>query len=268
MTWSVLASALGLLGLAGLLLGPVPRRLAAAQWPLRRPVAALLLWQGIGLSAGLAVIGAGVVYALGTTSSGRWIALLGSASVAGYLLTVTGLTAWRVVRQRRRHRTLLDLTGVAAPEWVLLDLTGVPAAEWGGVACRVLDHPVPMAYCLPGWRPRLVLTTAILARLSPAEVRAVVAHEQAHLSQRHHLVVLPFAAWYAALRVLPGARYAYAAVALLIEAVADDRARARAGTAPLAGALYRLGSCAPGDVTSGGDLQMDRSTLRRLQRLG
>jgi hypothetical protein len=62
-------------------------------------------------------------------------------------------------------------------------------------------------------------------------------------------VLLPFAAWHAALPFLPATRTARAAVALLVEALADDTARARVGDAPLADALHTVALAqAPGEV--------------------
>ena len=60
---------------------------------------------------------------------------------------------------------------------------------------RVVDHDLPLAYCLPGLRPRVVLSRGVLDLLREDEVRAVLAHEDAHVVQRHDLVVLPFAAF-------------------------------------------------------------------------
>src|SRR5690349_10460099 len=56
--------ALGLLVFGVALAEPVSRRLARARWPGRDPVGALLLWQAIGLSGGLALLGAGLIYGL------------------------------------------------------------------------------------------------------------------------------------------------------------------------------------------------------------
>lgn len=249
--------ALLLAGLAALLLWPAPRLLAAARWPLAFPAPALLLWQAIGLAAGLAAVGAGTVYALGALGDSlpralvaawhtapadwpldapRWTSLVASALLAGYLLAVAVTVTARTLRTRRRHRQLLDLA--ADP---------LPVLPHG----HVLDSPTAMAYCLPGLRPRLVVTTAALTELSPTQLRAVVAHEQAHLRQRHDLVVLPFVAWSAALPFLPGTRAARATVALLVEMLADDHARARVGVEPLAGAVRHVGAAAAPDGAPG-----------------
>lgn len=78
---------------------------------------------------------------------------------------------WRHGRVRRRaHRALAGLPG-----------TGV----------AVLPDDVPYAYALPGGRrDRVVVTTALLDRLAPAERRALFAHERAHLTGRHHRFLL------------------------------------------------------------------------------
>ncbi len=66
------------------------------------------------------------------------------------LLAVLVTTTVRTLRTRRRHRDLLD---VLATPW--------PASP----GTRVLDHPVPVAYCLPGRRSRLVV---VRRRAGPA----------------------------------------------------------------------------------------------------
>ncbi|MGC9438260.1 M56 family metallopeptidase [Streptomyces sp. WG5] len=78
---------------------------------------------------------------------------------------------WRHGRVRRRaHRALAGLPG-----------TGV----------AVLPDEVPYAYALPGGRrDRVVVSTALLDCLEPAERRALFAHERAHLTARHHHFLL------------------------------------------------------------------------------
>jgi Zn-dependent protease with chaperone function len=244
----VTAVAAFLLVLAVLLAEPVARLLAAARWPVRAPRPALVLWQALGLAAGLAAIGAGITYGLGGgpvlgrlhtlavhtwhgrpfdgLAPGRVVALLAAAVLAGRLLGVLALSAARTQRDRRRHRTLVDLVGTPWP-----DLGGA----------RILDHPDTVAYCLPGLRSRVVLSAGVLELLDAGELAAVLAHERAHLAERHDLVVLPFVAWGAALPFVPGVRLAQAAVAGLVEMVADDRARAVADPAALAAAIVRIG---------------------------
>ncbi|MFE7141058.1 M56 family metallopeptidase [Streptomyces sp. NPDC057644] len=64
-------------------------------------------------------------------------------------------------------------------------LAGLPG---GDVA--VLPDDLPYAYALPGSPGRVMVSTAMLASLEPAEHRALFAHERAHLAGRHHRLLL------------------------------------------------------------------------------
>lgn len=270
-------AALGLLLFGAVLAEPVSRALAAASWPARDPVGALLLWQAIGLAGGLALLGAGVVYGLAplgdslatavaavlstvpdAVAQGRLfdrldpvhlLALLAALVLAARLLGVLVVTATRTMRLRRRHRHLVDVLG-----------TPWPAAP----GARVLDHPVPVAYCLPGRRSRLVLSAGVLDVLAPAELRAVLAHERAHLRERHDLVVLPFVAWGATAPFVRGMTCAQFAVAELIEMRADDIAASAADPAQLCGALRTVGGSAPAAALSSFTEALDHRLSRIL----
>ncbi|WP_300015701.1 M56 family metallopeptidase [Pseudonocardia sp.] len=259
-------TALGLLLLGVVLAEPVSRALAGAHWPARDPVGALLAWQAVGLAGGLALLGAGIVYglaplgpslpaalrALDAASPARLgpthvaalvAALLLALRLVGVLVAVTV----RTQRARRRHRDLLDVLG-----------TPWPAAP----GARVLDHPVPVAYCLPGLRSRLVLSVGVLDALDPAGVRAVLAHERAHLRERHDLVVLPFVAWGATAPFVRGMVCAQIAVAALIEMRADDVAASRCRSSELVGALRTMGGAAPAAALSSFTTALDRRLSR------
>jgi Zn-dependent protease with chaperone function len=247
-----------------LLAEPLSRALAVARWPARDPVGALLVWQAVGLAGGLSVVGAGIVYGLAPLGPDLpaalralaarpfailWLpldhilALLAGLALTGWLLAVLAVTASRTVRVRRRHRDLLD---VLATPW-----PAVPGA-------RVLDHPVPVAYCLPGRRSRVVLSAGALDALDPVQVDAVLAHERAHLRERHDLVVLPFVAWGATAPFVRGMVCAQVAVAALIEMRADDVAAARVAPAELAGALRAVGGAVPAAALSSFSAALDR----------
>jgi Zn-dependent protease with chaperone function len=261
-------AALGLLVLGVALAEPVSRALAAARWPARDPVGALLVWQAVGLAGGLALVGAGVVYGLAPlgpdlasalraladrpvlllgSDPGHAVALLAGLALACRLLGVMATTTRRTLRARRRHCDLLD---VLATPW-----PAVPGA-------RVLDHPVPVAYCLPGRRSRLVLSVGVLHALDPDQVVAVLAHERAHLRERHDLVVLPFVAWGATAPSVRGMVYAQVAVAALIEMRADDVAAAHAQPAELACALRTVGGAAPAAAVGSFVTALDRRIAR------
>lgn len=250
----MILTSLGLFVLGVLLAEPVSRALATARWPSRDPIGALLFWQGVGLAGGMSLLGAGLAFGLAplgssvpsavgafvaSLSGGSWpaelglghvLALLATLVLAVRLLGVLGLAVARTLRARRRHRDLLDLL----------------ATPWPAMAgARVLAHPLPAAYCLPGLRSsRLVVSEGALATLTDSELAAVLAHERAHLRERHDLVVLPFVAWGATAPFVPGMARAQLAVAALVEMRADDVARATTGEAVLAAALRQVGGTA------------------------
>lgn len=51
----------------------------------------------------------------------------------------------------------------------------------------MLDTAEPYAFAVPGRPGRIVVTTALLRSLDPAQRRALLAHERAHLHHRHHI---------------------------------------------------------------------------------
>lgn len=263
------------------LLGPIPAMLERAEWPGREPRAALVLWQAIGLAGGVAVLATAMVMALAPLHASPLIAgwnfvsnvlagdLTGGLGLGHFLLLVLALvmtarlagvlpiTIWRTWQARHRHR---HLVGLVSRPW--------PAARPGDG--HVLDHPVAAVYCLPGraarGRPRVVFTTGALDQLDDGELAAVLAHEHAHLEERHDLVALPFLAWVTAFPWFPGVRRAKASVAMLLELVADDRATRAADPAALASALARIGT-ADSKVPAGALGITGTGVLLRVRRL-
>lgn len=239
-----------ILGLLALVLAwPVPVMLVRARWTARSPVLALVLWQAIALSGGMCMIGA--LLAFGLAPAGRDLpsaassvlasvgggadpgltlgvvpvfALCAAVLLGGHLLLTLGLT-WRRIGQRRRaHRDALHLLSHPADRYAREGDGGFR----DGVAqdnTIVVDHPTPLAYCLPGGTKSVtVLSDGLLQALEPGELDAVLAHERAHLSQHHHLLLLAFAAWRSSLPWLPTSRLALGAVTDLVEMLADDDA--------------------------------------------
>ncbi len=85
----------------------------------------------------------------------------------------------------------------------------------------VIEHPGPRAHAVPGRPGRIVVSTGLLRGLDAGQRRAVLAHERAHLTHRHHLhhtVAHLAAAANPLLRGLP------TAVALSTERWADESA--------------------------------------------
>jgi Zn-dependent protease with chaperone function len=268
------ATAVVLAGLAVLLAWPVPALLARAAWPARDPVVALLCWQAVGLAGGLSMVGALLVHglapwghslpeALGAVLTGRpaadvvrgnhWVSLTLGAVLLVELLGVLAASWVRTTRVRRRHRELLEL--VVRPS--------------ARADASVLEHPAPVAFCIPGARPLLVLSSGMVAELDDAQLTAVVAHEQAHLRERHHLYLLPFVAFEAALPLLPAARRAHAAVRTLVEMRADDAALGSLdGPAPRRTLAQAIVAAAGGGAVPGGALAVSGGAVSaRVRRL-
>src|SRR5690625_6841830 len=91
---AMVTTAVGLAILAVLLVWPVPRALARARWTHADPVAALILWQAIGLAGGLSMAGAGLVYAVAGLGSNLWsgLAQLGRQALAAEPLAGMGVS--------------------------------------------------------------------------------------------------------------------------------------------------------------------------------
>jgi hypothetical protein len=236
-----------------LLVCPFSTWLARANWVTRSPRAAVALWHCLGFSATLATIGAGLcvtterfhtgfVGGLGELGEGivgghplRGLGLpdaLGltlAADVGVVLLSVVGVVIVRTVLARAHHRRLLNL--LAAP-------------SEGRAGTLTLDHPSPIAYCLPGIRPRIVISSGTLRLLDPAQLAAVIEHERGHAHERHGLVMLPMTGLTEPLGWIPYARLAPRAVAGLLEMAADDHASRRHTPSSLASALVALSTSA------------------------
>ena len=162
------ALVLGALAIA--LAWPVPLLLARAKWPSAAPVLALALWQSIALAGGISMIGSLLLF--GLQPFGDVLVHRGSASLqdpssavrsppavtllnafalsaavllTAHLLLNLALTSVRSRRQRHRHSELLALLSSPMPD---------------APSTRIIDHPAPAAYCLPG------------ARASPCSPRA------------------------------------------------------------------------------------------------
>ncbi len=242
-------AALVLVAAAVMCLGPAGVLLDGARWTWRAPSAAIALWQALGVAGAVATVGAGLALAVGPLHTGvlpgllelfgqvrratrltepgidEAVGLTVAAEATAALVGCLGVTALRTFRARGRHRRLLDL------------LSRETEAAPGAV---VLDHPGAAAYCLPGLRPRIVLSAGMLGLLDGDELAAVVDHERGHAESRHGLVMLPFASVAELLRWVPYARRSPEAVSGLLEMAADDFSARRHDPRDLASALLQL----------------------------
>jgi Peptidase family M48 len=265
--------------------------LAQASWPRRSPAAAILLWQALGLAGGLAAVGTlvslglpgnhlGVARSLlhlGTVFPGaafrvpvafgvvsalpamllafRLICLAAGVFLLASLCWVLIAASAAVLQARRRQRALLALLAHGDPK--------APGA-------LVVDYPTAAAYCLPGLRSRIVvLSVGTLELLGRGELAAVLAHERAHLRERHDLVLLPFTALRRAFPRSAMCADAHRAVALLVEMLADDRALRGRPARELVSALVRFGTAgtcaAPAGALAAGEGDMAARVARLLQ---
>ncbi|WP_214413808.1 M56 family metallopeptidase [Sphaerisporangium fuscum] len=256
-------------------------RLTFAKWPWRAPRAAILLWQSLGVTWGLASVGALLAYALEPYGGGvvyglhafvdsavsfgtghgllkpydlpRVSALIAGLTLLAVLVTVLLAAGVQTLRARRRHRVLLALIAHEDP--------GVPGV-------RVVDHPGAAAYCLPGLMgSEVVVSAGTLSLLHPDELTAVLAHEAAHARERHDLVLLPFTALNWALPWLSVVRNAHSSVALLVEMAADDRARRYCSPRRLATALLRFGTAGAVPAPDGALGASGEHVMARVNRL-
>ncbi|GGL54982.1 M56 family metallopeptidase [Planomonospora parontospora] len=155
---------------------------------------------------------------------GAYAALLGAAAIAARTTYYGAAVLVRASRERRHHADMLTILG----------------RHDGELGAVVLEHDEAAAYCLPGRQGRAVITTAALRSLAPEQVAAVLAHEQAHLRGRHHLVLAAAEAFSLAFPRLPLFARAKTEVARLVELLADDVAALHHPRIHLAAALVRL----------------------------
>ncbi|MET9833536.1 M56 family metallopeptidase [Streptomyces sp. NPDC006385] len=239
-----------LLGYAALVGTQAPTLLSLKGWAARAPRLAIWAWQALTATVVVSVALAGLVLAVPTVPvSGNLADMLHAcvmalraqyaapggamAAATGTVLALAvvgrvgwclGASLWQARRERRRHAEVLAMVGRAHPD---LDVT-------------VLEDDRPAVYCLPGTGNRIVLTSAALAALEPRALDAVIAHEQAHIRQRHHLVLAFAEALERAFPRVPLFRTAAEETRRLVEMAADDEATDRTDSLTLAGALVEL----------------------------
>jgi Zn-dependent protease with chaperone function len=263
--------------------------LVQASWPRRSPAAAILLWQALGLASGLAAVGTLIGLAMPASTIGvvRSVLRAGALLRSGDVFRLTGTfgaqgglpTAIVAVRltclaaglvllaslcwvlvaasaaalhARRRQRALLTLLAHGDPK--------VPGA-------LVIDYPSAAAYCLPGLRSQIVVSVGTLELLGRAELAAVLAHERAHLRERHDLVLLPFTALRRAFPRSATCTGAHRSVALLVEMLADDRALRGRPTRELVSALVRFGTAGTCPAPAGALAAAEGEVVARVSRL-
>lgn len=271
---------------------PVPLGLKRAKWPSKAPGAALVLWQAIGISGGLALVTAPLTWGLQPFGTGiipaarelwtvfqaqgvdavltdpRWhpfglAAITLGLLLFGHLALVLVHTAYRTFRQRKKHREFVEILAASLTE----EEHGLSATASGAGITRVLPVEHPLAYCLPGiGRPLTIVSQGLLKELTPNQIAAVLAHESAHLTQRHDLLRLAFEAWHKAAPWFPATGVAMSEVTGLTEIMADEYALARHTRHDLTTALARTANEADSAVPSS-HAPLNTPVSRRMSRL-
>jgi beta-lactamase regulating signal transducer with metallopeptidase domain len=128
----------------------------------------------------------------------------------------------------------------------------------------ILDHDAPAVYCLASGRNQIVVSAGALAALTPEQIRAVLAHERAHLHCRHHAMLILTAGLARAFPKVPLLAQAQGQLGVLAEIAADDAAVRGHRRDDLAAALVILAGAGPhrAALTAGGP-----AAMARLERL-
>ncbi|ACU98673.1 M56 family metallopeptidase [Saccharomonospora viridis] len=243
--------------------------LLRSRWTHAHPRPALVLWQISGLTFVISVVGVLLGFGLAPFRRGflpalfdlptRWAEL----DLWHFAAVVAGLVlgAWLVLNQ---ILCLLDTARARARHRLLLQLVAQPNSD-----AFVVDHPAAVAYCVPGRRPRIVVSAGARKLLSETELDAVLAHERAHAHERHDLVVAPFQALR---RLFPRSGVltrVCSVIELLVEMCADDKAARQHGREPLARALERFHANGAGGIPVGAlaVVGADEAVRARIQRL-
>ncbi|WP_046470302.1 M56 family metallopeptidase [Allosalinactinospora lopnorensis] len=263
-----------LLAYALLLAAVGPYVVRRSRWVERAPRLGIAAWQVLSLAFIVSLVLGGLALSVPSLRLGMDLAqvlqaclvalraqyatpggtVIGTSGVGLAVLVLTrcgwgvAATLWRAIADRRRHLEMLELLGRHD-------------RDTGAV---VLEHSVPAAYCVPGVRRRIVLTSGALETLNAEQLQAVLAHERAHLRARHDLVAAVASGLAAAFPRLPLFQVIRDETARLMELAADDSAARVTHRLLAAEALLNVaGQRGPaGALAAGGTGAADR--VRRL----
>ena len=248
--------------------------LARARWTARAPLLAIVTYLAAEWSVVAALGLAGLTLAIHATALGGGLSHLivacvlrlretygtpGGATVAALGLTLAGAVAARTVLTAMTHLRSAGQQALLHAETARL--VGRPEPSLGAV---LVEHSDPVAYCVAGRHPTVILSTGAVQALEPAQLSAVLAHERAHLTGRHHRLLALARIGRLVLPFLPLMRDADAQVARLVEMHADDAAARAGDPRSLATALVVLAtgtSPAPALAASATD------SVQRIRRL-
>lgn len=242
MIWAVLGPLL-----AGLAAGPLSAwLLARGRWQISRPRRALVVWAlagALGLVVTIVAVLVAAALSLSTSSAG--------APIEGLALT---LIAWAGLGGLGVAGSLAQLGRVDLSEddderpsiTELLSRRRTDSWQMGAITIVEIEDPRYVAVAVPGTPSTIFVSRAVRQALPPSYLSAVLAHEAAHLRQRHALL-RRLGAWHTA--CLPKRsrlrRDLTSRITLLTELAADDAAASKVGPAHLREALAALNRLAP-----------------------
>lgn len=254
----MLAAALALPFLSLALLVVTPAVLTRGQWQVHFPRLALRIW--------FAALAAGCAAMLGSVAMATAGAVTPSPGASPVEVTLTVVIAW--LGLAALGAAAAHVLGSAEP---LATAAGHTPTLTAAVASSREPHPGftlirvqtndPVVCAVAGAEPAIWLSSGAERLLTRDQLRAVLAHEYAHLRGRHH-----WARRIAALnarclpRTLAAGPALQRATALLVELIADDAAARQAGPAELANALAILSRAT---AAPGMELRAERLTRRR-----
>lgn len=187
------------------------------------------------------------------------VATLGRVSLLA--LIATGLLISTVVAVKV-CRSVLGLRSRSREHAHAARLIGVPTDK---PDVFVVTAEWPAAYCVVGRPNAIVVTSAAVETLDDSQLAAVLAHESAHISGRHHHLLMVLRALAGSLPHLPLFTRGALAVAELLEMCADDSAARRHGTRPLVAGMIRLAGPLP--QLAGGLAVAATAVIARADRL-
>lgn len=252
-----------------------PMLLKRSNWLERAPRLGIAAWQALSISLLSTVVLAGLALAVPVMPWSTDLAQLVRACAmalleqystpGGAIVSTTGLVAAGAVLARVGYSLARGLTNAARSRRRQLEALAMIASPHENLDALVIQHAAPAAYCLPGRNSQIVLTSAALSALDPNQLDAVLAHERAHLSGRHHLILAAADALLHAFPGVPAFREARAALGRLVEMLADDDAAESSDRLTVATALVRLAerSTTPAAALGAGS----ESALSRVRRL-
>lgn len=175
----------------------------------------------------------------------NWISEGGPAALLGLAILVLAGTAvgfgarslWRQTTASRHYLRSLPSGGDAVVE---------------GTRCRLVELDEPLAFCAGNLRPRIFVSQGTLERLTPVELRAVLAHEGHHAHRRDPLRRLLASALADSLFFVPILRRISDRYRDLGEVAADEAALASvADRRSLASALLKFSEVEPVPAVAG-----------------